>query len=171
MTLRLSDEEAAALRDQADAEHRSMQEVARSAVREYVERRSLTTQVDDVMHVLIRRVAGPAQQGMTTHLTLEVVLRIAERACDGEVQVRAPRTARVCDHASGSHGVRRRHLPTLHGKAAALLHSLATNHALVDGNKRLAWAVTAVFLWINSQYVDTDDDAAFDLLSRWPPVR
>ncbi|MGH3624007.1 MAG: Fic family protein [Sciscionella sp.] len=27
--------------------------------------------------------------------------------------------------------------PTLHGKAAALLHSLVSNHALVDGNKRV----------------------------------
>ena len=39
MTLRLTDEETAALRAQADAEHRSMQDVAREAVREYVERR------------------------------------------------------------------------------------------------------------------------------------
>ena len=32
--------------------------------------------------------------------------------------------------------------PTFAGKAAALMHSLARNHALVDGNKRLAWAAT-----------------------------
>jgi hypothetical protein len=38
--------------------------------------------------------------------------------------------------------------PTLHGKAAALLHSLVSNRALVDGNKRLGWQATAVFLWI-----------------------
>lgn len=30
--------------------------------------------------------------------------------------------------------------PTIHEQAAALLHSLARNHALVDGNKRLALA-------------------------------
>lgn len=35
--------------------------------------------------------------------------------------------------------------PTLPEKAAALMHSLARNHALVDGNKRLAWAATRVF--------------------------
>jgi len=34
-------------------------------------------------------------------------------------------------------------------KAAALLHSLASNHPLVDGNKRLAWLATVVFLYIN----------------------
>ncbi|GAB3351507.1 hypothetical protein GCM10027300_16410 [Modestobacter lapidis] len=40
MTLRLTDEETAALRAQAEAEQRSMQDVAREAVREYVERRA-----------------------------------------------------------------------------------------------------------------------------------
>jgi death on curing protein len=35
--------------------------------------------------------------------------------------------------------------PTFEDKAAALLHSLVRNHALVDGNKRLAWAATRVF--------------------------
>ncbi len=38
MTLRLTDEETAALRERAEREGRSMQEVARAAVREYVER-------------------------------------------------------------------------------------------------------------------------------------
>jgi death-on-curing protein len=37
----------------------------------------------------------------------------------------------------------------LHSKAAALLQSLVNNHALVDGNKRLGWLATAVFLEIN----------------------
>lgn len=32
--------------------------------------------------------------------------------------------------------------PELHVKAAALLESLARNHALIDGNKRLAWVAT-----------------------------
>lgn len=39
MTLRLSDEEADALRAQAERENRSMQEVAREAIRVYVSRR------------------------------------------------------------------------------------------------------------------------------------
>jgi death-on-curing protein len=39
--------------------------------------------------------------------------------------------------------------PTFAAKAAALLHSLARNHALVDGNKRLAWAATRVFCLLN----------------------
>ncbi|MFR9675023.1 type II toxin-antitoxin system death-on-curing family toxin [Streptomyces sp. TR06-5] len=40
--------------------------------------------------------------------------------------------------------------PGLFEKAAALLHSLASNHSLVDGNKRTGWASAIVFLDINS---------------------
>lgn len=39
--------------------------------------------------------------------------------------------------------------PDLITKAAALLHSVVLNHALVDGNKRLGWLSAAVFLEIN----------------------
>lgn len=56
--------------------------------------------------------------------------------------------------------------PSLGLKAAALLHSLARNHALVDGNKRLAWLATVVFLDLNGHPVDLDDDEAFDLVVR-----
>jgi death on curing protein len=50
--------------------------------------------------------------------------------------------------------------PTL---AAALMHSLACNHPLVDGNKRLALLATAVFLRINDYVIDLTDDEAFTL--------
>ena len=53
--------------------------------------------------------------------------------------------------------------PTLAGKAAALMHSLACNHALVDGNKRLALLATVVFLRINGYDLALTDDEAFDL--------
>jgi death-on-curing protein len=53
--------------------------------------------------------------------------------------------------------------PTLAGKAAALMHSLAGNHSLVDGNKRLALLATVVFLRINDHCLDLTDDEAFDL--------
>jgi death on curing protein len=52
---------------------------------------------------------------------------------------------------------------TLAGKAAALMHSLACNRALVDGNKRLALLATVVFLRINGHRLDLTDDEAFDL--------
>ncbi len=50
--------------------------------------------------------------------------------------------------------------PTLGDKAAALMHSIARNHALVDGNKRLAWAGTRVFCLLNGRDLEyTVDDA------------
>lgn len=50
--------------------------------------------------------------------------------------------------------------PRFVDKAAALLHSLARNHSLVDGNKRLAWAATRVFCLLNDRdLVFTVDEA------------
>jgi death on curing protein len=49
-------------------------------------------------------------------------------------------------------------------KAAALLQSLARNHALVDGNKRTAWAAAWTFLFINGVVLsefDVDDAEVF----------
>lgn len=54
--------------------------------------------------------------------------------------------------------------PTLDQKAAALLHSLARNHALVDGNKRLALAATIAFLGINGQELTFSNDDAYDFV-------
>lgn len=39
-------------------------------------------------------------------------------------------------------------------KAAALLHSIVTNHPLLDGSKRLGWLATAVFLLLNGVPAD-----------------
>jgi death on curing protein len=80
---------------------------------------------------------------VTQHLTLKLLLRVAERACGTLVWVRdygllssalAPPAATVFGADA---------YPTVHGKAAALLHSLTTSRALVEGNKRLAWAAAA----------------------------
>lgn len=57
--------------------------------------------------------------------------------------------------------------PTVWLKAAALLQSLVGNHALVDGNKRLGWLSTAVFLELNEASVaGASNDAVFDLVVR-----
>lgn len=54
--------------------------------------------------------------------------------------------------------------PTLSLKAAALLQSLAGNHALVDGNKRLAWLATVVFLDLNGAEPDLSEDEAYEVM-------
>jgi death-on-curing protein len=54
--------------------------------------------------------------------------------------------------------------PTMQLKAAALLHSLTNNHALVDGNKRLAWLATVVFCDLNGLESELNDQEAFELV-------
>ena len=54
--------------------------------------------------------------------------------------------------------------PDLHTKAGALLHSLARNHALIDGNKRLALAATIAFLGINGRRLTLSNDQAYELV-------
>lgn len=58
MTLRLTDDEADALREEAEREGRSMQDVARAAVREYVARRGHDRLVDDALQRVVTRYAG-----------------------------------------------------------------------------------------------------------------
>ena len=56
--------------------------------------------------------------------------------------------------------------PSTAAKAAALLESLTKNHALIDGNERLAWASCSVFFSLNaleiSEIVSNDD--VYDLV-------
>ena len=100
----------------------------------------------------------------TRDLSLDELLRIADAAAGVEVAVRdvgllesalgRPRATVFGEDA----------YPDLHTKAAALLHSLARNHALVDGNKRLAWAAAAVFLGINGHRVSVGNDEVVELV-------
>lgn len=54
--------------------------------------------------------------------------------------------------------------PTMPLKAAALLQSIAGNHPLVDGNKRLAWTAAVVFLDINDLEPALSQDEVYDLM-------
>ena len=54
--------------------------------------------------------------------------------------------------------------PDLDGKAAALLHSLARNHALIDGNKRLALAALIAFYGLNGRRPTLTNDEAYNLV-------
>jgi predicted transcriptional regulator len=57
MTLRLTDDETAALRRRAERESRSMQDVARQAVRDYIERESRSELLDQVLDAELPRYA------------------------------------------------------------------------------------------------------------------
>ena len=55
--------------------------------------------------------------------------------------------------------------PDIWTKAAALLQSVVKNHPLIDGNKRLGWLATAVFLEINGIAATTaSNDDVYDLV-------
>ena len=98
------------------------------------------------------------------YLTLGELLLVANRAIEGDVVVR--------DHGLLESALARPRAtvfgadayPTLDEQAAALLHSLARNHALIDGNKRLALAGTIAFLGLNGQRLTCTNDEAYDLV-------
>ena len=50
--------------------------------------------------------------------------------------------------------------PSFAEKVAAVLHSVARNHALVDGNKRLAWSAARVFCLLNGRDLELGVDEA-----------
>ena len=57
MTLQLAEDEAGALRQRADLEHRSMQDVTRQAIREYIENHSRSELLDQVLDEELPRYA------------------------------------------------------------------------------------------------------------------
>lgn len=97
-------------------------------------------------------------------LDLDDLLHVAERTLGGRPEVRdhgllESALARPQASAFGQDAY-----PTIHEKAAALLHSLARNHALVDGNERLALAGTIAFYGMNGLRLTLSNDAAYELV-------
>ena len=89
---------------------------------------------------------------MTLYLSPDDLLQLARDVVGGDVKVRDPgllgaAAARPEASVFGDDAY-----PTLVDKAAALLHSIARNHALIDGNKRLALAAATVLCGLNGHY-------------------
>jgi len=104
-----------------------------------------------------------AQDRRIEYISLPDLLEIAEGVI-GEVAVRdqgllASAAGRPQTTVFGENAY-----PTFAAKAAALMHSVARNHALVDGNKRLAWAATRVFCLLNGRDLDFTVDEAEGLV-------
>jgi death-on-curing protein len=98
------------------------------------------------------------------YLTVPELLRVAERALGFEPKIRdigllEASAARPAASAFGSDAY-----PDLDAKAAALLHSLARNHALIDGNKRLALAGVISFYGVNGRRLTLTNDEAYELV-------
>ena len=53
--------------------------------------------------------------------------------------------------------------PTLHLKAAAMMHSIIKNHPMIDGNKRTSWLLMVSFLWINGYQHNMTTEEGFNL--------
>lgn len=101
---------------------------------------------------------------MTDFLDLEDLLDIAREAVGADVMVSdygllESAVARPRASVFGQDAY-----PDLHLKAAALLHSLARNRALVDGDTRLAWIACRTFLAINAQWISAPEDERCDLV-------
>lgn len=84
---------------------------------------------------------------VTQHLTLIEVLLLCEKL--GDLKVRDLGLLDSAIHRPRAEFAGVEAYPELAQKAAALLHSIAMNHALFDGNKRLAWMACVVFLGRN----------------------
>ncbi|GAA2535971.1 type II toxin-antitoxin system death-on-curing family toxin [Streptomyces levis] len=102
----------------------------------------------------------------TRYLTVDEVTAVAQVAFGGRPpEARAPGLL-----ASAVHRPRARMFHTaayedLYEQAAALLHAIAANHPLVDGNKRTAWLATATFLALNGvDLAGVDQDVAYTLV-------
>ncbi|MFT4164438.1 MAG: Fic family protein [Microlunatus sp.] len=93
------------------------------------------------------------------YLTLDDLLEIAEGVIVGvavrDLGLLASAAARPQVSVFGADAY-----PTVPEKAAALMHSIARNHALADGNKRLAWSATRVFLILNGHDLTYEVDDA-----------
>lgn len=96
------------------------------------------------------------------YLDLEDLLGMVQRLGAGPVRDVGLLDAAVARPRSSAFGADA--YPSLELKAAAMLHSIVRNHALVDGNKRLAWLACVVFCDINGMTVTLDDDDAFALV-------
>ena len=98
------------------------------------------------------------------YLTLEEILIVAARTIGNDIDVR---DAGLLESALARpqatvYGVDA--YPDLHSKTAALALSICQNHALVDGNKRLALAATIVMLGVNGWNLTMSNDEAYDLI-------
>ena len=100
------------------------------------------------------------------YLTLPELLHVAGRVLGSEVAVRDYGLLEAAVTRSQATVFGKDAYPSLDAKAAALLHSLARNHALIDGNKRLALAGVIAFYGLNGRRLTFTNDQAYDLVMK-----
>ena len=98
------------------------------------------------------------------YLTLPELLHVAERTLGPDYAVRDHGLLEAALARPQATAFGKDAYPDLEAKAAALLHSIARNHALIDGNKRLALAAVIAFCGLNGRRLTLTNDAAYDLV-------
>jgi len=98
------------------------------------------------------------------YLTLPELLHVAERTLGPDYAVRDHGLLQAALARSQATAFGKDAYPDLEAKAAALLHSIARNHALIDGSKRLALAAVIAFCGLNGRRLTLTNDAAYDLV-------
>ncbi|GAA5194524.1 type II toxin-antitoxin system death-on-curing family toxin [Arthrobacter gyeryongensis] len=98
---------------------------------------------------------------MTAYLDIEDALQVVDRYGFHirDVGLLASALARPATTVMGAEAY-----PELALKAAALLESVARFHPLIDGNKRTAWTLMVLLLWINGYRHDFTTDEGFELV-------
>ncbi|UFU02729.1 Fic family protein [Ruania suaedae] len=99
-------------------------------------------------------------------LTVPELLHVAERALGAAAPVRDLGMVQAAAARPQATAFGEDAYPSLEEKAAALLHSLARNRALIDGNKRLALAGTLAFLGVNGRRLTLTHDEAYEFVMR-----
>jgi len=97
------------------------------------------------------------------YLTAEHLSEIAEAAVEGTVLLRDPGLLASAAERPRTVLFGEEQYPTLLDKAAALMHSIARFHPLIDGNKRLAWLATYTFCELNGAPVVATNRQAVDV--------
>lgn len=98
------------------------------------------------------------------HLEYGDLLHVADRTLAGDVAIRDAGMLQAALARPKATVFGKDAYPSITEKAAALLHSLARNRGLIDGNKRLALAATFTFLGVNGLRLTLTNDAAYDLV-------
>ena len=98
------------------------------------------------------------------YLTLPELLHVAERTLGPDYAVRDHGLLEAALARPQATAFGKDAYPDLQAKAAALLHSIARNHALIDGSKRLALAAVIAFCGLNGRRLTLTNDGAYDLV-------
>jgi len=96
---------------------------------------------------------------MKKYLTIDEILTIHETIIKQFGGAKGIRDMGALQSAVGR--IQLRYYTNIIQEAAALMESLVNNHPFLDGNKRVAFFASDVFLRMNGHYIDCDNEVAY----------